>query len=87
MANELLDYKNAQIEALQKDRQKNINYLKQLIAYVENPQNSKDDQSPHFLSEGEMLDIIVDQLKKLTTIRHRLEGKKLKELGLKIGHL
>jgi len=76
MASELLDYKNAQIEALQKDRQKNINYLKQLIAYVENPKFTKDDQSIDFLSEGEMLDIVVDQLKKLTSIRHRLNTPK-----------
>ena len=76
MASELLDYKNAQIEALQKDRQKNINYLKQLIAYVENPRFTKDDQSSDFLSEGEMLDIVVDQLKKLTSIRHRLNTPK-----------
>ena len=67
MASELLDYKNAQIEALQKDRQKNINYLKQLIAHVENLKKSQDDQS---------LDIIVQQLKKLTTIRHRLNTPK-----------
>ena len=77
MASELLDYKNAQIEALQKDRQKNINYLKQLISYVENPKFTKDDQSSDFLSEGEMLDIVVDQLKKLTAIRHRLNTPKL----------
>ena len=76
MASELLDYKNAQIEALQNDRQKNINYLKQLIAYVENPKFTKDDQSSEFLSEGEMLDIVVDQLKKLTSIRHRLNTPK-----------
>ena len=76
MASELLDYKNAQIEALQKDRQKNINFLKQLIAYVENPKFTKDDQSSDFLSEGEMLDIVVDQLKKLTSIRHRLNTPK-----------
>lgn len=76
MASELLDYKNAQIEALQKDRQKNINFLKQLIAYVENPKFTKDDQSIDFLSEGEMLDIVVDQLKKLTSIRHRLNTPK-----------
>lgn len=77
MNKDLLDYKNAQIEALQGDRQKNINYLKQLISYVENPKFTKDDQSSDFLSEGEMLDIVVDQLKKLTAIRHRLNTPKL----------
>ena len=38
---QLLDCKNAQVEALQKDRQKNIDFLKRLIEYVENPKHSE----------------------------------------------
>jgi len=71
-----LDCKNAQVEALQKDRQKNIDFLKRLIEYVENPKHSENEWSDDFLSDGEMLDIVVDQLKKFTAIRHRLNNPK-----------
>lgn len=74
---QLLDCKNAQVEALQKDRQKNIDFLKRLIEYVENPKHSENEWSEDFLSDGEMLDIVVDQLKKFTEIRHRLNNPKL----------
>ena len=57
-------------------RQKNINFLKQLIKYVEDPKHSENECSEDFLSEGEMLDIVVDQLKKFTAIRHRLNNPK-----------
>ena len=76
-----LEIKIAQLEKdraklLKENRLYNIDFIKRLVKFVENPKYSKDDQSPHFLSEGEMLDIIVDQLKKLTTIRHRLNNPK-----------
>ena len=74
---QLLDCKNAQVEALQKDRQKNIDFLKRLIEYVEDRNHSENEWSEDFLSEGEMLDIVVDQLKKFTSIRDRLNNPQL----------
>ena len=73
---DLLDDKQAQISALRNDREKMIDLLKRLIEFAENPKHSEDDQSPEFLSDGEMLDIVVDQLKKFTAIRHRLNNPK-----------
>ncbi len=75
-AKQLLDDKQAQISALRNDREKMIDLLKRLIEFAENPRYSEDDQSPEFLSDGEMLDIVLDQLKNLTTIRHRLNTPK-----------
>ena len=48
--------------------------LKRLIKHAENPKYSKDDQSIDFLSEGEMLDYVLDKLKELTRIKHRLNN-------------
>ena len=53
-----------------------IDLLKRLVEFAENPRHSEDDQSPEFLSDGEMLDIVLDQLKNLTAIRHRLNTPK-----------
>ena len=58
-------------------RQKNINFLKQLIKYVEDTKHSENEWSQDFRSEGEMLDIVVEQLKKFTAIRERLNNPKL----------
>ena len=38
-------------------------HLQNLIDMVENPKHSEDDCSEHYLSDGEMLDIVIDQLK------------------------
>jgi len=38
-------------------------HLQNLIDMVENPKYSEDDCSEHYLSDGEMLDIVIDQLK------------------------
>ena len=80
-----LEIKIAQLEKdrakLLKDnrtcRQKNIDFLKRLIKYVEDPKHSENECSEDFLSEGEMLDIVVDQLKRFTAIRERLNNPKL----------
>ena len=38
-------------------------HLKNLIDMVEDPKHSEDDTSEHYLSDGETLDIVIDQLK------------------------
>ncbi len=68
--------KHAQSSALRNDREKMIDLLKRLIEFAENPRYSEDDQSPEFLTDGEMLDIVLDQLKNLTAIKHRLNAPK-----------
>lgn len=73
---DLLDDKQAQISALRNDREKMIDLLKRLIEFAENPRYSEDDQSAEFLTDGEMLDIVLDQLKNLTAIKHRLNAPK-----------
>jgi hypothetical protein len=66
--------KDAEISALRFERNKNLDELKRLIEHGENPKHSEDDQSPLYLSDGEMLDYILDKLKDLTKIKHRLNN-------------
>lgn len=61
--------KDAEISALRFERNKNLNELKRLIKHGENPKHSEDDQSPLYLSDGEMLDYILDKLKDLTGVK------------------
>lgn len=39
--------------------------IKAIIKYAENPKFSEDSESEYYLSDGEMLDIVIDQLKNL----------------------
>mgnify|MGYP001297563428 CR=1 FL=1 len=39
--------------------------IKAIIKYAENPKFSEDSESQDYLSDGEMLDIVIDQLKNL----------------------
>ena len=41
------------------------NKIKAIIKYVENPKFSEDSESSDYLSDGEMLEIVIDELKKL----------------------
>ena len=41
--------------------------LKNLIDMAEDPKHSEDDCSEHYLSDGEMLDIVIDKLKLIIT--------------------
>ena len=41
------------------------NKIKTIIKYVENPKFSEDSESPDYLSDGEMLEIVMDELKNL----------------------
>tara|TARA_R110001592_G_scaffold123076_1_gene330498 strand:+ start:2200 stop:2355 length:156 start_codon:yes stop_codon:yes gene_type:complete len=44
-----------------------MQHLQNLIDMVEDPKHSEDDCSEHYLSDGEMLDIVIDQLKLIIT--------------------
>jgi len=39
--------------------------IKAIIKYVENPKFSEDSESSDYLSDGEMLEIVIDELKNL----------------------
>ena len=39
------------------------NKIKAIIKYVENPKFSEDSESSDYLSDGEMLEIVIDELK------------------------
>tara|TARA_R110002050_G_scaffold224449_1_gene360430 strand:+ start:375 stop:674 length:300 start_codon:yes stop_codon:yes gene_type:complete len=73
-AEDVSSVKDAEISALRFERKENLAELKRLIKHGENPKLSEDDQSPHYLSDGEMLDYILDKLKDLTKIKHRLNN-------------
>ena len=73
-AEDVSSVKDAEISALRFERKENLAELKRLIEHGENPKHSEDDQSPNFLSDGEMLDYILDKLKDLTRVKHRLNN-------------
>ena len=73
-AEDVSSVKNAEISALRFERKENLAELKRLIKHGENPKHSEDEQSPLYLSDGEMLDYILDKLKDLTEVKHRLNN-------------
>ena len=73
-AEDVSSVKDAEISALRFERKENLAELKRLIKHGENPKHSEDDQSPNYLSDGEMLDYILDKLKDLTRVKHRLNN-------------
>ena len=74
-AKDVSSVKDAEISALRFERKRNLAELKRLIKHAEeNPNHSEDDQSPLYLSDGEILEYILDKLKDLTKIKHRLNN-------------
>ena len=41
-----------------------LNILQRMVDFVENPVHSADDSAPEYLTDGQMLDIITEQIKK-----------------------
>lgn len=41
-----------------------LNILQRMVDFVENPVHSEDDSAPEYLTDGQMLDIITEQIKK-----------------------
>ena len=73
-AEDVSSVKDAEISALRFERKENLAELKRLIKHGKNPKYSEDEQSPLYLSDGEMLDYILDKLKDLTRVKHRLNN-------------
>ena len=73
-AEDLSSVKDAEISALRFKRKEDLDELKRLIKYAENPKYSEDVLSHEFLSDGEMLDYVLDKLKELTRVKNRLNN-------------
>lgn len=63
-ARQLLQEKDIMICALKKDRSELLHILQRMVDFVENPVHSEDDLAPEYLTDGQMLDIITEQIKK-----------------------
>ena len=63
-ARQLLKEKDIMICALKKDRSELLHILQRMVDFVENPVHSEDDLAPEYLTDGQMLDIITEQIKK-----------------------
>ena len=63
-ARQLLLEKDIMICALKKDRSELLHILQRMVDFVENPVHSEDDLAPEYLTDGQMLDIITEQIKK-----------------------
>ena len=63
-ARQLLQEKDIMICALKKDRSELLHILQRIVDFVENPVHSEDDLAPEYLTDGQMLDIITEQIKK-----------------------
>ena len=63
-ARQLLQEKDIMICALKKDRPELLHILQRMVDFVENPVHSEDDLAPEYLTDGQMLDIITEQIKK-----------------------
>ena len=61
---QVLQEKDNLIDFLKKDRSKLLNMLIKLVDFVENPKHSEDETSPEYLTDGEMLDIVTEQIRK-----------------------
>lgn len=63
-ARQLLQEKDNLIDFLKNDRSELLHILQQMVNFVENPVHSEDETAPEYLPDGQMLDIIIEQLKK-----------------------
>jgi len=63
-ARQLLQEKLHEISSLKKDMADMLNILQRMVDFVENPVHSEDDSAPEYLTDGQMLDIITEQIKK-----------------------
>ena len=63
-ATQLLQEKMHEINSLKNDRSELLHILQRMVNFVENPVHSEDETAPEYLSDGQMLDIITEQLKK-----------------------
>tara|TARA_R100001591_G_scaffold857_1_gene2192 strand:- start:2736 stop:3050 length:315 start_codon:yes stop_codon:yes gene_type:complete len=63
-ARQLLQEKLNQIDLLKKDMADLLHILQRMVDFVENPVHSEDDSAPEYLTDGQMLDIITEQIKK-----------------------
>jgi len=61
---QVLQEKDNLIHFLKNDRSKLLNMLIKLVDFVENPKHSEDETSPEYLTDGEMLDIVIEQVRK-----------------------
>jgi len=61
---QVLQEKDNLIHFLKNDRSKLLNILIKLIDFVENPKHSEDETSPEYLTDGEMLDIVIEKIRK-----------------------
>lgn len=61
---QVLQDKDNLIDFLKNDRSKLLNILIKLVDFVENPKHSEDETSPEYLTDGEMLDIVTEQIRK-----------------------
>jgi len=61
---QVLQDKDDLIDFLKNDRSKLLNILIKLVDFVENPKHSEDETSPEYLTDGEMLDIVTEQIRK-----------------------
>ena len=51
-----------------------INEINKIIEYAKNPKFSEDSESKDYLSDGQMLDIVLDKLQKLTKTNEHDDG-------------
>jgi hypothetical protein len=63
-AQQLVQEKLHQIHSLKKDMGDLLHILQRMVNFVENPVHSADDSAPEYLTDGQMLDIITEQIKK-----------------------
>ena len=63
-ARQLLQEKLNQIDLLKQDMADLLHILQRMVDFVENPVHSEDDSAPEYLTDGQMLDIITEQIKK-----------------------
>jgi hypothetical protein len=63
-ARQLMQEKDITICALKNDSSELLNTLQRIVNFVENPVHSEDETAPEYLTDGQMLDIITEQLKK-----------------------
>ena len=61
---QVLQDKDNMISLLKNDRSKLLNMLIKLVDFIEDTKHSEDDTSPEYLTDGEMLDIITEQIRR-----------------------
>ena len=63
-ARQLMQEKMHEINSLKNDSSELLHILQRIVNFVENPVHSEDETAPEYLTDGQMLDIITEQLKK-----------------------